>query len=89
MASVFNFCWCIHQDEYALRSHTKAHWASEKGLLSDIIPYKVPGKPFTHFKGGPTVTNQSTESTYSDKKKIKKVCECVFQKCRISFRTVI
>ncbi|XP_056019993.1 trifunctional enzyme subunit beta, mitochondrial-like [Ostrea edulis] len=40
----------IEQDEYALRSHTKAHWASEKGLLSDIIPYKVPGVAETVVK---------------------------------------
>ncbi|XP_062591332.1 trifunctional enzyme subunit beta, mitochondrial-like [Saccostrea cucullata] len=40
----------IEQDEYALRSHTKAHWASEKGLLSDVIPYKVPGVAETVVK---------------------------------------
>lgn len=27
-----------------MRSHSKAHWASEKGLLSDVLPYKVPGR---------------------------------------------
>ncbi|KAK3781040.1 hypothetical protein RRG08_046344 [Elysia crispata] len=31
------------QDEYALRSHTLAHEATEKGLLSDRLDYKVPG----------------------------------------------
>ncbi|KAL8581461.1 hypothetical protein ACOMHN_004346 [Nucella lapillus] len=31
------------QDEFALRSHTLAHQASEKGLLTDKMPYKVPG----------------------------------------------
>lgn len=40
----------IEQDEYALRSHSKAHWASEKGLLSDVLPYKVPGVADTVVK---------------------------------------
>jgi len=31
------------QDEFALRSHTLAHEAGVNGLLSDIIPLKVPG----------------------------------------------
>ncbi|XP_070194755.1 trifunctional enzyme subunit beta, mitochondrial-like isoform X1 [Littorina saxatilis] len=31
------------QDEFALRSHTLAHDASEKGLLTDRLVYKVPG----------------------------------------------
>ncbi|CAG0889985.1 unnamed protein product [Darwinula stevensoni] len=31
------------QDEYAIRSHTLAYEAHEKGLLKDIIPYLVPG----------------------------------------------
>lgn len=31
------------QDEFALRSHTLAHEATEKGLLSDRLDYKVPG----------------------------------------------
>lgn len=32
------------QDDYAIRSHTLAYEASEKGLLSDIHPVKVPRK---------------------------------------------
>lgn len=28
------------QDDYALRSHTLAQQASEKGYLTDILPYK-------------------------------------------------
>jgi acetyl-CoA acyltransferase len=32
------------QDEYALRSHTLANEAFDKGLLSDIISVKIPGK---------------------------------------------
>lgn len=31
------------QDDFALRSHTLAHKAQEAGLLSDVIPFKVPG----------------------------------------------
>lgn len=31
------------QDEFALRSHTLAHKAQEAGLLSDVVPFKVPG----------------------------------------------
>ena len=31
------------QDEFALRSHTLANTASEKGLLTDRLMYKVPG----------------------------------------------
>ncbi|KAL4237044.1 hypothetical protein ACF0H5_005428 [Mactra antiquata] len=30
------------QDEFALRSHTLAKEASDKGLLTDVLPYKVP-----------------------------------------------
>ncbi|XP_043268899.1 trifunctional enzyme subunit beta, mitochondrial [Venturia canescens] len=33
----------VEQDEYALRSHTLAAQAHQKGYLSDIVPYKVPG----------------------------------------------
>eukprot|EP00124_Ichthyophonus_hoferi_P000904 Ihof_evm13s39 gene=Ihof_evmTU13s39 len=33
------------QDEFALRSHTNAKMAQEKGYLSDIVPVKVPGNP--------------------------------------------
>lgn len=32
------------QDEYALRSHTLAKKAQDAGHLSDVIPYKVPGR---------------------------------------------
>uniref|UniRef100_A0A8I3Q5Q9 Trifunctional enzyme subunit beta, mitochondrial n=1 Tax=Canis lupus familiaris TaxID=9615 RepID=A0A8I3Q5Q9_CANLF len=32
------------QDEYALRSHSLAKKAQDEGLLSDIVPFKVPGK---------------------------------------------
>lgn len=38
------------QDEYAARSHKLAFEASENGLLTDIVPYKVPGKPETVLK---------------------------------------
>ena len=31
------------QDEFALRSHQKAHKATEEGLLKDLLDYKVPG----------------------------------------------
>ena len=31
------------QDEFALRSHTLAHRATEQGLLTDRLTYKVPG----------------------------------------------
>ncbi|TPP66126.1 Trifunctional enzyme subunit beta [Fasciola gigantica] len=31
------------QDDYAMRSHTLAQKASRQGLLSDVIPVKVPG----------------------------------------------
>ncbi|XP_072263376.1 trifunctional enzyme subunit beta, mitochondrial isoform X1 [Pyxicephalus adspersus] len=34
----------VEQDEYALRSHTLAKKAQDAGYLSDVIPYKVPGK---------------------------------------------
>uniref|UniRef100_A0A8D1GNK3 Trifunctional enzyme subunit beta, mitochondrial n=2 Tax=Sus scrofa TaxID=9823 RepID=A0A8D1GNK3_PIG len=32
------------QDEYALRSHSLAKKAQDEGLLSDVVPFKVPGK---------------------------------------------
>lgn len=38
------------QDEYAARSHQLAFEASEKGLLTDLVPYKVPGKAETVSK---------------------------------------
>lgn len=41
------------QDDYALRSHTLAHQATEKGYLDDLVPYLVPGKnaPVTRDTG--------------------------------------
>ncbi|XP_074641643.1 trifunctional enzyme subunit beta, mitochondrial-like [Tubulanus polymorphus] len=32
------------QDEFAMRSHRLAQEASDKGLLKDLMPYKVPGR---------------------------------------------
>ena len=32
------------QDEYALRSHTRAKEATDAGLLTDVLTYKPPGK---------------------------------------------
>lgn len=32
------------QDDYALRSHTLAKQAEQRGDLSDLVPFKVPGK---------------------------------------------
>lgn len=34
----------LEQDEYALRSHTLADKATKSGLLTDLVPYMVPGK---------------------------------------------
>lgn len=34
----------MEQDEYALRSHSLAKKAQDEGHLSDIVPFKVPGK---------------------------------------------
>ncbi|XP_023619209.1 trifunctional enzyme subunit beta, mitochondrial isoform X2 [Myotis myotis] len=34
----------LEQDEYALRSHRLAKKAQDEGLLSDVVPFKVPGK---------------------------------------------
>ncbi|XP_073753213.1 trifunctional enzyme subunit beta, mitochondrial isoform X2 [Callorhinus ursinus] len=34
----------LDQDEYALRSHSLAKKAQDEGLLSDVVPFKVPGK---------------------------------------------
>lgn len=31
------------QDDYALRSHTLAHQAQEKGYFTDLVPFKVSG----------------------------------------------
>jgi len=33
------------QDEFALRSHTLAEEAANKGLLSDLVPVNIPNKP--------------------------------------------
>ncbi|VEL27452.1 unnamed protein product [Protopolystoma xenopodis] len=33
------------QDDYAIRSHQLAKQAFEKGLLTDIVPVKVPSNP--------------------------------------------
>lgn len=33
------------QDDYALRSHTFAQEALNKGYLTDVIPVNIPGKP--------------------------------------------
>lgn len=33
----------LEQDEYALRSHTLAYQAQEKGYLTDLVPFKVSG----------------------------------------------
>ena len=44
LAAAFNVSR-LDQDEYALRSHTLAHEATEKGLLSDVLTINVPGKP--------------------------------------------
>ncbi|XP_069126018.1 trifunctional enzyme subunit beta, mitochondrial-like [Argopecten irradians] len=43
----------LEQDEFALRSHTFAQEATDKGLLSDVISYKVPGvaEPVTKDNG--------------------------------------
>ena len=37
-------CIGVIQDEYALRSHTNAQKASDAGLLTDVLTYKVPGE---------------------------------------------
>ena len=42
LAAAFNVSR-LDQDEYALRSHTLAHEATEKGLLSDVLTINVPG----------------------------------------------
>uniref|UniRef100_A0A2K6E977 Trifunctional enzyme subunit beta, mitochondrial n=1 Tax=Macaca nemestrina TaxID=9545 RepID=A0A2K6E977_MACNE len=34
----------LEQDEYALRSHSLAKKAQDEGLLSDVVPFRVPGK---------------------------------------------
>ena len=45
-----NLAYLFLQDEFALRSHTLAKEATDKGLLSDVMPYKVPSKsPLSHF----------------------------------------
>jgi len=41
------------QDDYAMRSHQLAHDAAKQGLLSDIVPFQVPGadSPVTEDNG--------------------------------------
>ncbi|KAF7235854.1 Trifunctional enzyme subunit beta, mitochondrial [Varanus komodoensis] len=34
----------LEQDEFALRSHSLAKKAQDEGLLTDVVPFKVPGK---------------------------------------------
>ncbi|CAH2003879.1 unnamed protein product [Acanthoscelides obtectus] len=43
----------MEQDEFAVRSHTLAKQAQDKGYLTDLIPVQVPGstKPITHDNG--------------------------------------
>ncbi len=43
LAAAFNVSR-LDQDEFALRSHTLAYQATEKGLLSDVLTVNVPGK---------------------------------------------
>ena len=43
LAAAFNVSR-LDQDEFALRSHTLAYEATEKGLLSDVLTVNVPGK---------------------------------------------
>lgn len=42
LAAAFNVSR-LDQDEYALRSHTLAYEATDKGLLSDVLTVNVPG----------------------------------------------
>lgn len=42
LASAFNVSR-QEQDDYALRSHTKAAEAQQKGYLTDLLPFKVRG----------------------------------------------
>ncbi|OCT79154.1 hydroxyacyl-CoA dehydrogenase trifunctional multienzyme complex subunit beta S homeolog isoform X1 [Xenopus laevis] len=53
----------VEQDEYALRSHTLAKKAQDAGLLSDIIPYKVPGRETVEKDNGirPSSMEQMTK----------------------------
>merc|ERR1719188_644552 len=47
------------QDDFARRSHTMAKAAQEKGLLSDVIPVKVPkGKDFVSLDNGIRVSTE-------------------------------
>merc|ERR1719511_252956 len=46
------------QDDFARRSHTMAKAAQEKGLLSDVVPVKVPkGKDFVSIDNGIRVSS--------------------------------
>lgn len=42
LAAAFNVSR-LDQDEFALRSHTLAHEATEKGHLSDVLSINIPG----------------------------------------------
>jgi hypothetical protein len=44
-ADVLGMLDCFLQDEFAFRSHRLAKKATDEGLLTDVVPYKVPGKP--------------------------------------------
>merc|ERR1712227_1163627 len=47
------------QDDFARRSHTMAKAAQEKGLLSDVVPVKVPkGKDFVSLDNGIRVSTE-------------------------------
>jgi len=45
MQCTCHYCACVVvlQDEYAFRSHSLAKKATDEGLLTDVVPYKVPG----------------------------------------------
>ncbi|XP_028997040.1 trifunctional enzyme subunit beta, mitochondrial [Betta splendens] len=42
----------MEQDEYAMRSHSLAKQAQDKGLLEDIVPFKVPGRDIVFKDNG-------------------------------------
>merc|ERR1712227_486437 len=47
------------QDDFARRSHTMAKAAQEKGLLSDVVPVKIPkGKDFVTLDDGIRVASE-------------------------------
>merc|ERR1719220_3316703 len=50
----------LEQDDFARRSHTMAKAAQEKGLLSDVVPVKVPkGKDFVDLDNGIRVSTEA------------------------------